>query len=105
MRTLTLIPDIAQRKPETESERERDSTQRFITDKYMLFISTRATVLHRYLSANKDVASFKVTTRRLVQANVFCYVLLANNKNQQLQIPLISLRSPFNVKHSDIIIS
>ena len=34
---------------QTENERERDCTQRFITDKYTLFISTRATVLQRYL--------------------------------------------------------
>ena len=93
---------------ETESEQERDCTQSFIKDKYTLFISTRPTLLQRYLSAcNKDVASNKVATLRSVQsriANIFCYVLLlANNKNQQLQIPLINLHSPFNVLHSVLV--
>ena len=73
----------------------------------MLFISTRATLLQRFLSAyNKDVASNKVATLRSVQsriANIFCVVLLANVKNQQLQNPLISLRSPFNVLHSILV--
>ena len=103
---LILIPDIAKRK--SESERERDCTQRFIKDKYTLFISTRATLLQRYLSAyNKDVASNKVATHRSVQsrnANTFCYVLLAKKKNQQMQNLLISLRSPFNVLHSVLVI-
>ena len=56
---------------ETESERERDCTQRFIKDKYTLFISIRATPLQRYLSAyNKDVASNKVATLRFVQLRI-----------------------------------
>ena len=43
---------------ETESERARDCTQKFIKDKYTLFISTRATLLQRYLSAyNNDIVS------------------------------------------------
>ena len=57
---------------QTESERERDCTQRFIKDKYTIFISTRATLLQRYLSAyNKD----EVATLRSVQSritNIFC---------------------------------
>ena len=48
---------------EITSKRERDCTQRFTKDKYTLFISARATLLQRYLSAyNKDVASNKVAT-------------------------------------------
>ena len=61
---------------ETESERERDCTQRLIKDKYTLFISIRATLLQRYLSAyNKDVECNKVATPKSVQsriANILC---------------------------------
>ena len=80
---------------ETESERDRDCTQRFIKDKYMLFISTRATLLQRYPSANiKDVANNKVVIIASVKSkNRLFYVLLANNKNRQLQIPMINLHS------------
>ena len=67
---LALPP---QRKPETESKRERDCTQR----------STRATLLQRYLSAyNKDVASNKVATPlRSRIANIFCLCVIG--KQQQ----------------------
>ena len=113
VRTLTLIPDIAQRKPitlETESERERDCTQRFIKDKYKLFISTSAALLRRYLSAyNKDVASNQVATLRSVQsriANIFCVmicVMICVIGEQQKSTTANSVDQPslsFNVLYS-----
>ena len=74
VRALTFIPDIAQRVLETETECERDCTQRFIKGKYYAIHIT--TLLQRYLSAyNKDVTSNKVATLRSVQSritNIFC---------------------------------
>ena len=50
---------------------EKESAQRFIKDKYTLFISTRATLLQRHLSAyNNDVASNEVATLRSVQSRI-----------------------------------
>ena len=81
---LTLPP---QRKPltiETESERERNCTQKIIKDKYTLFISTRATLLQRYLSAyNKDVASNKVATLRSVQSRIVLYFVCVIGEQQK----------------------
>ena len=58
--TLTLTTDIAQRKLKLKVN-EKETAQRFIKDKYTLFISTRATLRQRYLSAyNNDVARNKV---------------------------------------------
>ena len=79
---LHLFLTLHRGNQETESEQESDCTQRFITDKCTLFISTRATVLQRYISAYKikDVASNKVATLRSVQsriADILCYVVLA----------------------------
>ena len=55
---------------------EKETAQRFIKDKYMLFISTKGTLLQRYLSAyNNDVASNEVATLRSVQSRIACYVL------------------------------
>ena len=74
---------------ETESERARDCTQKFIKDKYTLFISTRATLLQRYLSAyNNDIVS-----------NELFFFHSVSTSNGLQQIPLISLRSPINVLH------
>ena len=88
---------------ETESDRERDCTQRFIKDKYTLIISTTEVSLSAY---NKDVASNKVATLRSVQSRMLIYfVLSVIGEQQQLQIPLISLRSPFNfnILHSVLV--
>ena len=86
---------------------EKETAHKGFSKINTLFISIRATLLKRYLRAyNKDVASNKVVTLRSVQsriANIFCVMLLANNKNQQLQIPLIILRSAFNVLHSMLV--
>ena len=87
---------------ETESERERDCTQRFIKkDKYTPFISTRATLLQRYLSAyNKDVSSNKVATLRSVQSRIDnIYFVMCFGKQQRSTI-----RSPFNVLHSVLVL-
>ena len=48
----------------------------------------------------------KVATFGSVQfrnANIFVLCVIGDQKNQQLQIPLISLRSPFNVLHSVLV--
>ena len=59
---------------------------------------------------NNNVAINEVATLKSVQSRIaiyiMCYVLLANDtKIQQQQIPLISLRSPFNVLHSVLVTS
>ena len=78
---------------------EKESAQRFIKDKYMLFISTRATLLQMYLSAyNNDVTSIKVTTLRSVQSRIAICTCLCYWRTKN---PLISLRSPF--KHSVLV--
>ena len=74
----------------------------------MLFISIRASLLQRYISAyDQDVASNKVATPWSVPsriAYIFCVTCYwRNNKNEQLQIPFISLRSPINVLHSVLV--
>ena len=74
--------------------------------KYTLFISTRTSLLQSYLSAyNNDVTSNTVATLKSVQSMIanICVVLLENNKNQHLQIPLIILCSPFTVLHSMLV--
>ena len=93
MHTLTLIPDIAQRKPKVNDK--RDCTQRFIKDKYMLFISTCATVLQRYLSAyNKDVACNKVATLRSVQSRIAICVMICVIGEQQKSTTAKSVDQP-----------
>ena len=62
-------------------------------------ISVKNTVWrYPYVLIIKYVASNKVATLNL--ESLIYFELLANNKNQQLQIPLISLLLPFNVLHS-----
>ena len=75
---------------------EKETAQSFINT---LFIPTRATLLQRYLSAyTNNVESNEVATLRSFNRESLYYVLLANKtKIQQQQIPLISLRSPFNL--------
>ena len=68
----------------------KETAQRFIEDKYKLFIATRATLHQRY--------------------RIFCKLFCRLNKNDifkkkkrryvMFKIPLISLCSPFNVLHS-----
>ena len=66
---------------------EKETAHSFIKDKYILFISTRATLLQRYLSAYiKVVASNKVATLRSVQsriANILCVTVCVIGKQQK----------------------
>ena len=82
VRTLTLIPDIAQRKPNTESVRERDCTQRFLSKINIRYNSYQQELL--YFSAyNKDVASNKVATLRSVQSridNIILFCVIGEHK-------------------------